>query len=126
MGVPLVEGADLMVEDDRVYMRTTAGPRAVHSIYRRLGDDFLDPTVFRADSMLGVAGLIQAWRKGNVALANAVGTGVAVDKARSMPTCRVSSNITLDQDPTHRQCRDQYLSRAGRPGLHARSPARTA
>ena len=81
MGVPLVEGADLVVEEDRVYMRTTAGRRAVHTIYRRIGDDVLDPTVFRPDSMLGVPGLIGAWRKGNVTLANAVGTGVADDKA---------------------------------------------
>ena len=81
MGVPLVEGADLVVEKDRVYMRTTAGLRPVHTIYRRIGDDFLDPTVFRPDSMLGVPGLIGAWRKGNVTLANAVGTGVADDKA---------------------------------------------
>jgi len=81
MGVPLVEGADLFVEDDRVWMRTTAGKRPVHTIYRRIGDDFLDPTVFRPESMLGVAGLIGAWRKGNVTLANAVGTGVADDKA---------------------------------------------
>ncbi len=81
MGVPLVEGADLVVEDDRVFMRTTAGRRAVHTIYRRIGDDFLDPTVFRPDSLLGVPGLIGAWRKGNVTLANAVGTGVADDKA---------------------------------------------
>jgi uncharacterized circularly permuted ATP-grasp superfamily protein len=81
MGVPLVEGADLMVEDDRVWMRTTAGRRPVHTIYRRIGDDFLDPSVFRPDSLLGVAGLIGAWRKGNVTLANAVGTGVADDKA---------------------------------------------
>lgn len=81
MGVPLVEGADLMVDDDRVFMRTTAGLRAVHTIYRRIGDDFLDPTVFRPDSLLGVPGLIRAWRAGHVALANAVGTGVADDKA---------------------------------------------
>jgi uncharacterized circularly permuted ATP-grasp superfamily protein len=81
MGVPLVEGADLFVEDDRVWMRTTEGPRAVHTIYRRIGDDFLDPTVFRPDSLLGVPGIIGAWRRGNVALANAVGTGVADDKA---------------------------------------------
>ena len=81
MGVPLVEGADLVVENDRCYMRTTAGLRPVHTIYRRIGDDFLDPTVFRPDSMLGVPGLIAAWRKGNVTLANAVGTGVADDKA---------------------------------------------
>ncbi len=81
MGVPLVEGADLVVEDDRVWMRTTGGRRPVHTIYRRISDDFLDPTVFRADSMLGVPGLIGAWRRGNVSLANAVGTGVADDKA---------------------------------------------
>ena len=81
MGVPLVEGADLLVEGDRVFMRTTGGLRPVHTIYRRIGDDFLDPTVFRADSMLGVPGLIGAWRAGNVTLANAVGTGVADDKA---------------------------------------------
>ncbi len=81
MGVPLVEGADLLVEAERVFMRTTAGLRPVHTIYRRIGDDFLDPTVFRADSMLGVPGLIGAWRAGNVTLANAVGTGVADDKA---------------------------------------------
>jgi uncharacterized circularly permuted ATP-grasp superfamily protein len=81
MGVPLVEGADLLVKDERVYMRTTGGFRAVHTIYRRISDEFLDPTVFRKDSMLGVAGLIGAWRAGNVTLANAVGTGVADDKA---------------------------------------------
>ncbi|WP_139334045.1 circularly permuted type 2 ATP-grasp protein [Acidiphilium angustum] len=81
MGVPLVQGSDLTVEHDRVYMRTTTGLRRVHTIYRRLNDDFLDPEVFRAESMLGVPGLIRAWRAGNVALANAVGTGVADDKA---------------------------------------------
>jgi len=81
MGVPLVEGSDLFVEHDKVWMRTTDGARAVHTIYRRIGDDFLDPTVFRPDSMLGVPGIIGAWRKGNVALANAVGTGVSDDKA---------------------------------------------
>jgi len=81
MGVPLVEGADLTVEDDCVWMRTTGGLTRVHTIYRRIADDFLDPTVFRADSMLGVPGLIGAWRRGNVTLANAVGTGVADDKA---------------------------------------------
>ena len=81
MGVPLVEGADLVVQDERVFMRTTSGPRPVHTIYRRISDEFLDPTVFRRDSMLGVPGLIGAWRAGNVTLANAVGTGVADDKA---------------------------------------------
>jgi uncharacterized circularly permuted ATP-grasp superfamily protein len=81
MGVPLVEGRDLTVENDRVYMKTTAGMAPVHVIYRRINDDFIDPEVFRADSALGVPGLMQAYRKGNVSLANAVGTGVADDKA---------------------------------------------
>jgi uncharacterized circularly permuted ATP-grasp superfamily protein len=81
MGVPLVEGNDLVVEDGRVWMRTTAGLAPVHSIYRRLNDDFLDPDVFRPDSTLGVRGLIDVWRRGRVAIANAVGTGVADDKA---------------------------------------------
>lgn len=81
MGVPLVEGSDLTVQNDRVYMKTTKGLEAVHVIYRRINDDFLDPEVFRPDSMLGVKGVMRAYRKGNVALANAVGTGVADDKA---------------------------------------------
>ena len=81
MGVPLVEGRDLIVEDGRVWMRTTAGLAPVHAIYRRLNDDFLDPDVFNPDSMLGVRGLIDVWRRGRVAIANAVGTGVADDKA---------------------------------------------
>lgn len=81
MGVPLVEGRDLVVENDRVYMKTTGGLERVHTIYRRLNDDFLDPEVFRPESTLGVAGLMRAVRAGNVALANSVGTGVADDKA---------------------------------------------
>jgi uncharacterized circularly permuted ATP-grasp superfamily protein len=81
MGVPLVEGRDLTVEDGRVWMRTTAGLAPVHAIYRRLNDDFLDPDVFNPDSKLGVRGLIDVWRNGRVAIANAVGTGVADDKA---------------------------------------------
>jgi uncharacterized circularly permuted ATP-grasp superfamily protein len=81
MGVPLVEGRDLIVEDGRVWMRTTAGLAPVHAIYRRLNDDFLDPDVFNPDSKLGVRGLIDVWRRGRVAIANAVGTGVADDKA---------------------------------------------
>ena len=81
MGVPLVEGRDLTVEAGRVWMRTTSGLAQVHTIYRRIGDDFLDPDAFNPDSMLGVRGLIEAWRRGAVAIANAVGTGVADDKA---------------------------------------------
>ena len=81
MGVELVEGQDLFVRDDTVYMRTTQGPKRVDVIYRRIDDDFLDPQVFRADSMLGVPGLMAAYRAGRVTLANAVGTGVADDKS---------------------------------------------
>jgi uncharacterized circularly permuted ATP-grasp superfamily protein len=81
MGIELVEGLDLMVRDSMVYMRTTRGPRRVHVIYRRVDDDFLDPKVFRPDSMLGVPGLMQAYQAGNVTLANAIGTGVADDKS---------------------------------------------
>jgi uncharacterized circularly permuted ATP-grasp superfamily protein len=81
MGVPLVEGRDLAVEDDRVYMRTIGGLHRVDVIYRRTNDDYLDPEVFRPDSGLGVSGLMRAYNAGNVALANAIGTGVADDKA---------------------------------------------
>ncbi len=81
MGVELVEGRDLAVVDDRVMMRTTTGLKPVDVLYRRIDDDFIDPEVFRADSMLGVPGLMRAYRAGRVALANAPGTGVADDKA---------------------------------------------
>lgn len=81
MGVELVEGQDLFVHDYKVWMHTTEGPRRVDVIYRRVDDDFLDPKVFRHDSCLGVPGLVEAYRRGNVALANAVGTGVADDKS---------------------------------------------
>jgi uncharacterized circularly permuted ATP-grasp superfamily protein len=81
MGAPLVEGRDLVVENDKVYMHTTRGLAPVHVIYRRINDDYLDPKAFRKDSALGVPGLFQAYLKGNVTLANAVGTGVADDKA---------------------------------------------
>ncbi|HHE32033.1 MAG TPA: circularly permuted type 2 ATP-grasp protein [Chlorobaculum parvum] len=80
MGVQLTEGRDLVVNNNKVYTRTTRGLKRVDVIYRRVDDDFLDPLVFRPDSMLGVAGLINAYRKGNVTLANAIGTGVADDK----------------------------------------------
>ncbi|MBI1291910.1 circularly permuted type 2 ATP-grasp protein [bacterium] len=81
MGVELVEGRDLVVHNKIVYMRTTAGLRRVDVIYRRIDDDFLDPRAFRKDSMLGVPGIFEAYRAGNVTLANAIGTGVADDKA---------------------------------------------
>lgn len=81
LGVELVEGRDLFVRDEFVYMRTTVGPKQVDVIYRRIDDDFLDPLAFRPDSALGVPGLMTAYRAGNVTLANAVGTGIADDKA---------------------------------------------
>lgn len=81
MGIELVEGPDLFVKDGMVYMRTTAGPQRVDVIYRRIDDDYLDPLSFRQDSMLGVPGLLSVYREGNVALANAIGTGVADDKS---------------------------------------------
>jgi uncharacterized circularly permuted ATP-grasp superfamily protein len=80
LGIELVEGRDLYVDDNVVYMKTTQGPQRVDVIYRRVDDDFLDPLVFRQDSALGVAGLVNAYRSGNVALANGIGTGVADDK----------------------------------------------
>jgi len=81
MGVELVEGQDLFVKDNFVFMRTTQGPKQVDVIYRRLDDDFLDPEAFRPDSSLGVAGLLRAYKAGNVTLCNAIGTGVADDKS---------------------------------------------
>jgi uncharacterized circularly permuted ATP-grasp superfamily protein len=81
MGVELVEGQDLFVKDNFVYMRTTQGPKRVDVIYRRVDDDFLDPLVFRPTSTLGCAGLLGAYRSGNVTICNAVGTGVADDKS---------------------------------------------
>jgi uncharacterized circularly permuted ATP-grasp superfamily protein len=81
MGVELVEGQDLFVDDGHVFMRTTRGPQRVDVIYRRIDDDFLDPVAFRSDSQLGVAGLLSAYRSGGVTLANAIGTGIADDKS---------------------------------------------
>ena len=98
MGVPLVEGRDLVVENDKVFMKTTRGKAPVHVIYRRINDDFLDPEAFRPDSALGVPGLFSAYRKGNVTLANAVGTGVADDKAVYAYVPRIIKYY-LDQDP---------------------------
>jgi uncharacterized circularly permuted ATP-grasp superfamily protein len=98
MGVPLVEGRDLVVEDDRVHMRTIAGLEPVHVIYRRINDDFLDPEAFDPTSMLGAAGLFGAYRKGHVALANAIGTGVADDKAVYAYMPRIIAYY-LDEEP---------------------------
>ena len=98
MGVPLVEGQDLLVENDKVFMRTTSGKQRVDVIYRRIDDAFIDPNAFRKDSMLGVPGLFEAYRKGNVTLANAVGAGVADDKAVYAYMPRIIKYY-LDEDP---------------------------
>jgi uncharacterized circularly permuted ATP-grasp superfamily protein len=98
MGVEIVEGRDLLVRDRRVWMRTTKGFQPVDVIYRRIDDDFLDPTVFRSDSLLGVPGLVDAYRAGNVALANALGTGVADDKVMYYFVPRIIK-FYLGEDP---------------------------
>jgi uncharacterized circularly permuted ATP-grasp superfamily protein len=97
MGVELVEGKDLFVDDDQVFMRTTRGPRRVDVIYRRVDDDFLDPLAFRPDSQLGVPGLLSVYRAGRVTLANAIGTGVADDKS-IYPYVPDMIRFYLDQD----------------------------
>jgi len=98
MGIEIVEGRDLFVRDSRVLMRTTKGMQPVHVIYRRIDDDFIDPTVFRRDSMLGVPGLINAYRAGNVSLANSIGTGIADDKVMYYFVPRMIKYY-LDQEP---------------------------
>ncbi len=98
MGVPLVEGRDLIVENDRLFVRTVSGLRPVHVVYRRINDDFLDPRAFNKSSMLGVAGLMRAAAKGHVTLANAVGTGVADDKAVYAYVPRIIQYY-LDEEP---------------------------
>ncbi len=109
MGVELVEGQDLFVDDSHVYMRTTRGPKRVDVIYRRVDDDFLDPLVFRSDSSLGVPGLLSVYRAGRVTLANAIGTGVADDKSiypfvPDMIRFYLSEAPILNNVPTY-QCR---------------------
>ena len=109
MGVELVEGKDLFVDEGYVYMRTTRGPQRIDVIYRRIDDDFLDPLVFRPDSSLGVPGLLSAYHGGRVTLANAVGTGVADDKSiypyvPDMIRFYLSEEPILNNVPTY-QCR---------------------
>ena len=111
MGIELVLSPDLYVDDDRVWLRTTLGPRRVHVIYRRTDEAFLDPEVFRKDSLIGVPGLMRAWAKGNVALANAPGNGVADDKAvyafvPEMIRFYLSEEPLLEQVPTWLCLRD--------------------
>jgi uncharacterized circularly permuted ATP-grasp superfamily protein len=109
MGVELVEGKDLFVNENTVFMRTTRGPKRVDVIYRRLDDDFLDPLAFRPDSSLGVPGLLSVYRAGRVTLANAIGTGVADDKSiypfvPDMIKFYLSEAPILNNVPTY-QCR---------------------
>jgi uncharacterized circularly permuted ATP-grasp superfamily protein len=110
MGIELVEGQDLMVKDNFVYMRTTRGPKRVDVIYRRVDDDFLDPNVFRPTSTLGCAGLMEAYKAGNVVICNAVGTGVADDKSiypyvPKMIEFYLGEKPILNNVPTH-MCRN--------------------
>jgi len=111
MGVELVQGPDLYVENDRVFLRTTRGARPVHVVYRRVDDAFLDPDAFRPDSLLGVPGLMRAYAAGNVALVNAPGNGVADDKALypfvpDMIRFFLSEEPLLEQVPTYVCLRD--------------------
>jgi uncharacterized circularly permuted ATP-grasp superfamily protein len=111
MGVELVEGQDLFVKDNFVYMRTTQGPKRVDVIYRRVDDDFLDPLAFRPNSTLGCAGLLDVYRKGNVTLSNAIGTGIADDKSiypyvPKMVEFYLGEKPILENVPTH-LCRDR-------------------
>lgn len=112
MGIEIVEGRDLTVKDDKVYMITTKGLKQIHVLYRRLDDDFLDPEVFRADSLLGVPGLVEAFRKGNVSLANCIGTGVADDKVTyyyvpDMIRFYLSEDPILENVPTYLSSRSK-------------------
>jgi uncharacterized circularly permuted ATP-grasp superfamily protein len=111
MGIELVEGQDLFVQDNHVFMRTTRGPQRVDVIYRRIDDDFLDPRAFRPDSTLGVAGLLSVYRTGKVTLANAIGTGIADDKSiyphvPDMIDFYLGEKPILSNVPTH-VCRER-------------------
>ena len=138
MGIELVEGQDLFVKDNFVYMRTTQGPKRVDVIYRRVDDDFLDPKAFRPDSTLGCAGLLDVYRAGNIALSNAIGTGVADDKSiypyvPKMIEFYLGEKPILNNVPTY-QCRKpedlayvlDNLAQAGRQGSPRRRRLRHA
>ena len=124
MGIELVEGQDLFVRDEAVFMRTTQGPQRVDVIYRRIDDDFLDPLVFRPDSMLGVPGLLTAYRAGRITIANAIGTGVADDKS-IYPYVPEMIRFYLGPVAHHRQRAHLDAAPSRRSGLRARAPART-
>ena len=121
MGIELVEASDLFVSGDEVFVRTTAGPRRVHVIYRRTDDAYIDPEFFRPDSMLGVPGLMRAWAAGKVTLANAPGNGVADDKA-IYPFVPDLIRYYLGEEPILEQVADQGLRAARRLRVRARAP----
>ena len=123
MGVELVEASDLVVRDDVLYMRTTRGLERAHAVYRRLDDDFVDPLEFRPDSLLGVPGLVRAYRAGSVAIANAFGTGVADDKAiyRFVPDM---IRFYLGEEPILENVRTYLLVRPRSARARARPPRR--
>jgi len=115
MGCALVEGRDLVVRNAKVFVKTTRGPERIHVLYRRIDDDFLDPEVFRADSVLGVPGLVQAYAAGNVTLANAIGNGIADDKATyalvpDMIRFYLGEEPILPQVETYLCSREDHLS----------------
>ena len=122
MGVELVEASDLVVRDDVLYMRTTAGLQRVHAVYRRLDDDFVDPLEFRPDSLLGVPGLVRAYRAGTVAIANALGTGVADDKA-DLPLRAGDDPLLPGRGADPRQRPDLPAGRPRAARARARPPA---
>ena len=105
MGIEIVEGRDLVAQDGKVFMRTTKGLKPVDVIYRRINDDFLDPQVFRKDSGLGVPGLVEAYRDGNVSLANSIGTGIADDKVVYHFVPEDDSILPRAKIPSCRTCR---------------------
>jgi uncharacterized circularly permuted ATP-grasp superfamily protein len=123
MGVELVEGQDLFVRDEAVYMRTTQGAQRVDVIYRRIDDDFLDPLAFRPDSMLGVPGLLAAYREGRITIANAIGTGVADDKS-IYPYVPEMIRFYLGQAPLIGNVQTWLLRRPGGPRVRARASPR--
>ena len=124
LGIELVEGRDLIVENDTVFMRTTEGPRRVDVIYRRIDDDFIDPEAFNPASMLGVPGLMRAYKAGNVTIANAVGTGIADDKAiyTYMPEI---IEFYLGEKAAAEKRPDVALPRSGFVEIRPRASART-
>ena len=123
MGVELVEASDLVVRDDVLYMRTTDGLERVHAVYRRIDDDYVDPLEFRVDSVLGVPGLVRAYRAGTVAVANAFGTGVADDKAiyHYVPEM---IRFYLNEEPILANVKTYLLSDPEQLRARARSPRR--